>query len=244
MIFCGECGSPMNGETTRKKYDSGESVDYGYYVCREHRRLNKAGIQDKHTHLIVTLELIEDAVKEVIKDVIVNPGLRETIQKYVVELSVEKECHLQIKALKVRKKTAKSSISNLLGALEQGIYSDSVTERLKSLEQEVYTIDREISKLENISGEVTKKTDWMLECIHADKELTEADWRKLVEIFIKSVTCYSNGVVEICLNFYNRPIPDSQFFRVKVQKCINDYLKKQRKRAFRENSRCLHNPIG
>ena len=244
LIFCGECGSPMNGETTRKKYDSGETADYGYYVCREHRRSKKAKVQEGRTHLIVHLEVIEEAVKEVIKEVIVNPGLRATIQKYVVELSVEKESHIQIKALKARKKSAESSISNLIGALEQGIYSEAVTGRLKSLEQEVYTVSKEIKKLENMSGEVTKKANWMLDCIHADKELTEEDWRQLVQIFIKSVTCYSNGVVEICLNFYNRPIPDSQFFRVKVQKCINDYLKKQRKRRFREYSRRLHNPIG
>lgn len=240
LIFCGECGDPMNGETTRKKYNSGKITDYGYYVCRSHRRGRQSGSNSSCPHVSIHVEAVEEVVKEVIKDVIVNPSLRDAIHKYVVDLSVREESQSQIKVLQGKKKVAEASISNLISALEQGIYSNNVTERLRELEREVYTLSREINKQKQMSGEVTKKIDWMIECVHTDNVLTETDWRRLVQVFVKSVTCYSDGVIEICLNFYNNPTPDSQLFRVKVQKSINAYLMEKRKHTFRQEDRGLH----
>ena len=80
----------------------------------------------------------------------------------------------------------------------------------------------------------------MLDCIECKTNLSDSDWQNLVSAFVKSVTCYSNGNVEVCLNFYNHPTPDHHFLGIKVQKSINDYLAKKRKGKVWKKESSLH----
>ena len=124
--------------------------------------------------------------------------------------------------------------------MEKGIYSESIIKRLKTLEKEVQYLESEIVNSKEIGNQTVKQINWMFSCIQYGSKLSDSDLQNLVSAFIKSVTCYSNGNVEVCLNLYNHPTPDSHFLGIKVQKSINEYLAYKRKGTVREESPSLH----
>ena len=237
LIFCGECGSSMNGETTKKRYKSGNYGEFGYYICRNHRRKKNP---EKSTHLIVHKEAIENLVKDVVIDVILNGTIRGVIQEYLVERSVSLECKTRIKVLKKEKTSKEIAISNIIKAIEQGIFSNSVSDRLKALEKDIVFLEAEITRQGTLAESIVQKVDWMLDYVHADSELSESEWQRIIHTFVKSVTCYSNGTVDICLNFYNRPMTNSYTNRIKVHKNLNDYLRSGCEAVVRKRSTNLH----
>ena len=237
LIFCGECGCSMNGETTQRKYKSGNYGSFGYYICRNHRRKNNP---EKSSHMAVNKEAIESLVKDVVLDVVLNGTIRGVIQEYLVERSVSLECKTRIKALKQEKKSKEIAISNIIQAIEQGIYSNSVSNRLKSLEKDIAFLETELSRQGTLSQSIVQKVDWMLDYVHAESKLSESEWQRIIQTFVKSVTCYSNGTVDICLNFYNRPMTNSYTNKIKVHKNLSDYLRSGCEASVRKRSTSLH----
>ena len=77
LVFCGECGTSMFGEATVKRLSSGQRTYHGYYSCKTHRQNPKSFFC---THPSIQQEPLEELVKDVLKDVILNPSLRQIIQ--------------------------------------------------------------------------------------------------------------------------------------------------------------------
>ena len=94
-----------------------------------------------------------------------------------------------------------------------------------------------------MDNQTATQIDWVFDNIQRKANLSDADWRNLVSAFVKSVTCYSNGNVEVCLNFYNHPTPGNHYLGIKVQKSINDYLVNRRTKKVREMGCSLHSQI-
>ena len=236
LVFCGECGSTMFGETSVKTHAGGRRAYHGYYSCKAHR--DKA---EPHCHNpSIQQEPLEELVKDVLRDVILNDSLRQFIHGFIIETSVSQVYTNRIKVIKREIKSKKTAIYNLIDTLEKGIYSDSLIERLKALEKEVCYLEAEIAANKEMDSRTAKRIDWIFDNIQRRSNLSDADWRNLVTAFVKSVTCYSNGNVEVCLNFYNHPTHDTHFLGIKVQKSINDYLFNKRKDSVWKKKSNLH----
>ncbi len=239
LVFCGDCGSSMFGETSVKTHAGGRRAYHAYYSCKAHREKTGPGCPNSS----IQQEPLEELVKDVLIDVILNDSLRQFVHSYILEASASQVYKDRIKAIKRQIKSKESAISNLIDTLEKGVYSNSLIERLKALEKEISYLEAEIAANKEMDNQTAKRIDWVFDNIQRKANLSDADWRNLVSAFVKSVTCYSNGNVEVCLNFYNHPTPGNHYLGIKVQKSINDYLVNRRTKKVREMGCSLHSQI-
>ena len=73
----------MFGETSVKTHAGGRRVYHGYYSCKAHREKTEPGCPNSS----IQQEPLEELVKDVLMDVILNDSLRQFVHSYILEAS-------------------------------------------------------------------------------------------------------------------------------------------------------------
>jgi len=125
-IRCGLCGEPMIGRS-----GTGRSGTYAYYVCRGQR-------EKTCTKKAVRRDLLEERVVNCVIDSLNDDSIVGWIADSVVEMQRrETEARLAApEALRAELADVKQSIKGIINAIEAGIVTASVKERLLELEAE------------------------------------------------------------------------------------------------------------
>lgn len=110
LVFCGDCGSSMFGETSVKTHAGGRRAYHAYYSCKAHREKTGPGCPNSS----IQQEPLEELVKDVLMDVILNDSLRQFVHSYILEASASQVYKDRIKAIKRQIKSKESAISNLI----------------------------------------------------------------------------------------------------------------------------------
>ena len=123
-LFCGECGSSMQGVSGTSK--TGDK--HYYYYCSEQRkgRCSKRPIKKA---------IIEDLVIQILSDFLDDSANLASLA--VDAASYYKRYYSDtgyLEGLEVEKKETEKSITNLVQAIEQGIFSETTQSRLSELE--------------------------------------------------------------------------------------------------------------
>ena len=182
-LFCGHCGARMNGE-------SGVGSNgqlYRYYTCftrKESGRCRKKPLPKDYIETLVARDamgLMNEALIEEIADLAVAES-----EKDIRETS-------RVPELTARLKELEKSIGNIITAVEKGVASDSMLERLMALEGEKKTVARQLKEEEKLVYRVDRKqvVYWLRSFLIGD--IQDEDFRrKLLDLLVNSVTVWDD----------------------------------------------------
>ena len=188
-LYCGKCMTFMVGEsgTARNKNT------YRYYKCLSAKR--KRGCDKK----AVKKDWIENLVINQIIRVIWDYNLIEDITDMVMDLQKNENNVLPL--LRKRQTEINKGISNILSAIEQGIFTPSTKERLEDLEKQKREIEIQIAE-ESIARPMLDRDQikfWFHRFRKMDASKPE-NRRRLVDSFVNSVILYDDRI-EFYFNF-------------------------------------------
>ncbi len=200
-LFCGTCNSMFVGDSANKP----NGVIYRYYNCASAKRhgCNRKAIRK---------EWIEDKVIEQISCWLNNDKLINDMADDVMALL--NEGNEMIPALEAQLKEVRSSIDNIMKAIEKGVITRSTKSRLEELEAEeenlVQSIKAEEAKLPKI------RKDFILFTLHKFRNLDlrfEKNKERLIDGLVKAIFVYDD-YIKIFLTFDDTPItlPASEEF--------------------------------
>lgn len=180
-LFCGHCGSKMDGESGKSK----TGRIYNYYTCFGRKHLKTC--QKKS----IRKELIEGWVAEDTMSLLSNEVL-EKIADVAVAANEEDILHnSRLPALRKQKEELQKSIKNIVTVVEKGVNSESLLNRLDELERQVRDIDKQITLEEKETFRLDREQVlfWLERFLGGDIE--DEDFRRtLFDLLINSVTVW------------------------------------------------------
>lgn len=123
-LFCGHCNSPMTGISGTSKTGS----KHYYYTCRKRQTTKDC---DKKS---IRRDKTELAVATAIRQYILRDEVIEWIADSTIAYHKEQEANCQVSILEDELAETKTSIKNLMKAIEAGIITDTTKQRLLELE--------------------------------------------------------------------------------------------------------------
>ena len=139
--FCGECSSTMTGETSV----NASKHTYTYYHCMGHK-MHWNNCSAKR----IRCDKVDQAVTFALTRVLLQPDIFNVIVEKAMEKQRQRLKNASDVSLKQQLSEVKTRKTNLLNAIEAGIFTESTKARLKELEQQ------EKFLLENIKEERRK----------------------------------------------------------------------------------------
>ena len=186
-LYCGECGSTMQGVSGTSK----TGRKYYYYYCSAQRRkechLHKARKQDLEDMVLFALHNIVDDEENVV-------ALALDAAEYY-EKSHNDTAYLE--ALEAKRREVEKSLANLVKVIEKGVVSDAVTERLTQLEEQKSALNDAIGT-ENVRVSLCEDRHsiqaYFDKFLHAD--VNDPEIRDQVfEYFVDKVYLYDDKLV-------------------------------------------------
>lgn len=204
-IFCGHCGEPMNGDSGTGKMGQ----TYYYYACSGRRRKNDCKKKPVKKELIETWvaqdakEMLTDELIEEIADIAVSQTERELSEKTRIPVLLDKRKELQ------------KSINNIANAIEKGIASDTLMNRLTELEKQIKDTDREIAEEQKDIFVLDRKQVIYWLSTFKDGDIENEDFRRqLVDLLVNSVTVWDIPGGYKITTAYNLTSRENKTFRV------------------------------
>lgn len=186
-LYCGECGSTMQGVSGTSK----TGRKYYYYYCSAQRRkechLHKARKQDLEDMVLFALHNIVDDEENV-------TALALDAAEYY-EKNHNDTAYLE--ALEAKRREVEKSLANLVKVIERGVVSDTVTERLTQLEEQKSALNDAIGT-ENVRVSLCEDRHsiqaYFDKFLHAD--VNDPEIRDQVfEYFVDKVYLYDDKLV-------------------------------------------------
>ena len=183
-LFCGKCKSLMFGESG-KSHTGGI---YRYYKCASAKK-NK-GCDKK----AVKKEWLENIVIDNIKEILFDDALLDYMADKAMELLGAEDPLLPM--IRKESEDIEKRINNLIGAIEQGIVTDSTKKRLDELEERKKLLYTELAKLEAKKPYLDKER--ILKTLKEFRSIsteTLEGRRKLVNCFVNSIYLFDDKIV-------------------------------------------------
>lgn len=194
-LFCGYCGSPMNGESGTSK----TGKVHRYYKCSRRKIKHDCNKAIEKKEWIETL-----VVKYTVQKVLTDKNI-ELIADKAMEL-IEKESNdtSVVSGLQETLKDIDKKIQNVLSAIEQGIITSSTKNRLQELETQKREIETNIAKEETKKPFITK--DHIIFWLNSFRNGNIHDieyQRRIIDTLVNSVFLYDNddGSRKIVITF-------------------------------------------
>jgi DNA invertase Pin-like site-specific DNA recombinase len=180
-LFCGHCGGSMNGESGTSK----TRAVHNYYTCysrKRHHSCDKRPLKKEWIERIVAQDAMELMTDEVIEE-LADMAMAQTDQDL-------KE-NTRIPELTERKKEIESGIANITKAIEKGIASDSLMERLVELEKDKKKILRLLEEEEKYVCRIDREQIiFWLEKFKGGNLEDEGFRRIIIDLIVNSVTVW------------------------------------------------------
>ncbi len=180
-LFCGHCGGSMNGESGTSK----TGTIHNYYTCysrKRHHSCDKRPLKKEWIERIVAQDAMELMTDEVIEE-LADMAMAQTDQDL-------KE-NTRIPELTERKKEIESGIANITKAIEKGIASDSLMERLVELEKDKKKILRLLEEEEKYVCRIDREQIiFWLEKFKGGNLEDEGFRRIIIDLIVNSVTVW------------------------------------------------------
>ena len=204
-LWCGHCGSPMVGESGAGR----RGKVYHYYKCRKQKR----GLGcDKRT---LRKDWIEDVVASDALSLLTEDVMEEIADMAVRQYELEMMDQNRIPQLTARLAEIDKGITNITVAIEKGVISEALTERLGELEKERKILHRELKVEEKSSYRIDRDQIifWLSQLRQGDIE-DVAFRRRLIDLFINSVTVWDDPDGYRITTAYNINSCNTKTFRV------------------------------
>ena len=222
-LFCGHCGSIMNGESGTGK--SGNK--YHYYKCFNRKR--QGNCQKKS----LKKDIIEGWVAEDALSLLTDENIQKIADIAYEQNEADIASHTNLPALKDKHKTIVKSVDNIVAAIEKGVASDVLMARLTDLEKQRKGLEKEIADEEKDIRRLERRevVYWLETFKNGDLE-DEAFKRQLIDLLVNSVTVWDtpNGDFEITVA-YNLTSCKSKTFRLSEGSDLRGQAPPERKAA-------------
>lgn len=194
-LFCGHCGEPMVGESGTSK--TGKL--HTYYKCITRKRKHTCNKES------VKKDWIEEIVVRATVERIFNDETIEAIATKAIELiNKENEDTTYLVGLQNQLKDTESKIKNILKAIEQGMYSDSMKSRLDELEADKKMLEGEIAHEELKKPSLTKEHIMYWLYSFKDGDINDMEYkRQIIDTLVNAIFLYDtpDGGRKIVLTF-------------------------------------------
>lgn len=181
-VFCGHCGERMVGESGMSQ----NGTVYHYYKCANRKRGGKC---DKKAE---KKEWLENFVVKHIVDTVLTDDVIDMIATRVLE-QIEKDFSdtSLLDSLKIHLADTEKKIANIIKAIEDGIQSDSLQNRLHDLEESKHDIEYQIAKEEKKKPPLTREhiVFWLNSFKGGSTEDDEYK-RRLIDTLLNSIYIY------------------------------------------------------
>ena len=183
-LFCGHCHSPMIGISGRSK--SGPL--YYYYTCKGKRE--KKGCKKKN----VNRDFIEMFIATALKETMLNDRAIKILADAAVSCQKPQSPSAELEALQLRAGEIKKSISNIVAAIEAGIFSAATQSRLAELEAEQKTILTQLSVLQEETEEPLSREEIMAMLrLMRNGDIADESFREaLIDTFLVAAYVYDD----------------------------------------------------
>lgn len=199
-LFCGHCGEPMNGDCGTGK--SGKR--HYYYSCRG-RKIRGNCLKKSLRKEVIEEWVVRDAYELLTKELI------EEIADIAIQQSeADIAKHTKIPVLTNRLTEIDKSILNIVSAIEKGVASETLMQRLSQLESEKCDVNKQLSieKCDVVELDRDMVIFWLER--FADGNIQDKKFRRqLIDLLINRVTVWDTPdgdyKVEIAYNLTSHP---------------------------------------
>jgi len=197
-VWCGKCGAPMVGISGISK----SGAPYRYYVCRTRR--------ESHTcdKLNVRKDTLEREIARSLLTIVLRPDVIDWMIDNVLRYQEEVRKNSDLASYRDRLVEVKRSLSNLVKAIEAGIFSDSTKARLDELEAEQHELQGMIAMEEaKIRPFTADQIRFFLESFRGGDINDPAFLKNLFRTFLTKVYLYDDKY-RIVFNYSDAGGPD------------------------------------
>ena len=189
-LFCGHCGTPMNGESGKSR----NGTVHRYYKC--HAAKKKLNDCKKKA---VRKEWIEDLVVNATMEMLMNDDAIEAIVSVLMRMQDEENTDLPMYEKQLRE--TETAIDNAVNAILGGMVSKTLQEKLAQLEttKEELLVRIEEEKLEKPKLSAEFMTFWLQRLRKLDMT-KEAHRQMLIDTFVNAVYVYDDKLL-LTFNF-------------------------------------------
>lgn len=180
-LFCGHCGAPMNGDSGTGR----GGVKFHYYSCynrKRNRNCDKKPLKKEYIEKVV----VQDALLLLKDDVI-----EELADMAIGQCEIDLKENTRIPELTARLDEIDKGITNITRAIEKGIASEALMERLMVLENDKKDILKQLRDEEKYVCRIDR--DQVVYWLHQFKEgdiEDEGFRRHIIDLLINSVTVW------------------------------------------------------
>lgn len=186
-LFCGKCGNMMVGECGTSK----TGARHDYYICTHKKRFHTC---DKKA---VRKAVIEGKVLDITRDILQDDATVDFIAESTWQYYLaQNDAQLELKQLQNQLRDVEKGISNLIRAIEAGIFNDATKARMDELEAQRNALRTSIAQIELKSATGLTK-EYLVQFI---KRFRDADWsdrevqQQVINVFVNSVFLYDDKV--------------------------------------------------
>ncbi|HAE61066.1 MAG TPA: recombinase family protein [Eubacteriaceae bacterium] len=194
LVFCGICGHAMSGSTAT---GGRNKTSYSYYVCNQ--KANKKSCSNKN----IRKEYLEDyVIHKIIKNMLSYKGINDlAIKMNQFQNEVDNSTALEIKALTKNLNKNISKKNNLVDIIAEGAKISSLLEKLKFLEEECATIERNLNILKEKNTEATIDKDILEDAINIFRnsysKFSPQDLKSMMKNFVERIDVYDDKVTVV-----------------------------------------------
>ena len=204
-LFCGHCGAAMNGESGTSK----TGAIHNYYACYSRKRrkgCNKKPLKKDFIEYIVArdaMALLTDDVIEELADMAMSQADRDLKE------------NTRIPELSTRLTEVEQGINNITKAVEKGIASDALLNRLTELEKEKKDLTSQLREEEKYIYRIDRDqvVFWLTKFQGGDIE-DEDFRRRIINLLVNSVTVWDEPNGYKITTAYNLTSCKTKTFRV------------------------------
>ena len=204
-LFCGHCGASMNGESGAGRHGK----VYHYYSCYTKKRklgCDKRPLKKDYIEGIVARDALNLLTDQLI-DEIADMAIRQSEQDLINDTHIPQ--------LTAQLSEVEKSITNITAAIEKGIASETLMNRLVQLEHEKKTLNKEIKTEEKFVYRIDRDqiVFWLSQFKYGNIE-DEDFRRRLIDLLVNSVTVWDEPDGYKITTAYNLTSCKTKTFRV------------------------------
>lgn len=184
-LYCGHCHSPMVGVSGHGK----GGATYYYYTCKGKRTEHSCKKKN------VNRDYIETFLATALKETMLNDKAIRALADAAVAYQQQKSPSAELEILQSRAAEIKKSISNIVAAIEAGIFSAATQSRLAELEAEQKTVLTQLSMLQEEAEEPLSREEIMamLRLMRNGDIQDEAFREALIDTFLVAAYVYDDN---------------------------------------------------
>lgn len=184
-VFCGECGAPLYVATALETYH--------YYKCSAKKRTHQCTLKQ------IRVDALEQMVASYVKDMFGDVDIRDEAMAALWKDAGTLKTTAADRLLKLKNEMweTEAQINRIVDAIARGAFSDALSDRLRTLEQQKKSIDDRMEELRRTAQAAQLPREKMVEIfdriINASTEDTAAILSIVsrVEVFNDSIRVYT-----------------------------------------------------